>query len=405
MNTTANMTVPVSPAYQLHALGAFDAKVFSHICDVPADEWDALAAKRSLSFTHSFWEVITSARLNDFAYRHVMLYRSDGMLAAVATFYTVTTDSAIFAPRLLRGLLARVRRLWPGFLMLRMLECGTPVVLNSPGYSVAEEQSLEEVTQALDQLLAHYAHYDRALLIVVRDFEPESIGYQQCFVRRNYALLPSLPNTYLDIPWKHFSAYLGSLKSYYRSKQIKHVKRIEALGIRCEPRSDFAALAEQLFEQWLVVHRGAGEFAREVLTPEFYRNLSQRFGGKAQVLLFYQNEVLQGHVLLLHEGAMTRWLYFGRAQAANDSLYIYAGHQVIKAAIAAGASRLELGLTTYPVKQDLGALLCPISLAIRAPSRLVNCLIPLLYPLMNRIPCIPQKDVFKAAQRPSTARP
>jgi hypothetical protein len=356
-----------------------------------------LVVERSLTFTHAFWEVVEKSNLNDFSYRHAMIYAADGSLAAVTSFYTVTTDIAIFAQGRLRSVLARIRRFWPRFLTLRMLECGTPVATNSPSYVIAGHQSVDDVIGALDALLQRYALRDRTLLIVVRDFEPVADPHRPSFTRRRYAMLAGLPNTYMAIPWKTGQEYLQSLKSYYRSKQLKHVKRIEAQGIRCEPCTDFAALSDLLCDQWLVVHRGADELSREVLTPAFYRGLSERLGGKALTLLLYQGETLLGHTLMLHDGATTRWMYFGRTHAANDSLYIFAMHHVIQAAIRAGAPRLELGLTTYPVKQDLGA--SPVSLhhAIRSPFRVINPLIPRIYALMNHVPEITPRAVFKVA--------
>jgi len=36
----------------------------------------------------------------------------------------------------------------------------------------------------------------------------------------------------------------------------------------------------------------------------------------------------------------------------NDSLYLYVVQAVIQTTIELGAKRLEMGLTTYPIKQD-----------------------------------------------------
>jgi len=397
MSVVDSISFQNSPTYEIHRLGSFTAHVFNCIRDVPRDEWDELALQRSLTFAHAFWEVVENSRLNDFSYRHAMIYAQDGTLAAITSFYTVTTDTAIFARGRLRTVLARIRRVWPGFLMLRMLECGTPVTINSPSYVIADGQPVESVITALDTLFQRYARRDRTILIVVRDFESNSLAHQTIFTRLRYTLLRSLPNTYLAIPWRHGQDYLNALKSYYRSKQLKHVKRVEAQGIRCEPCADFASLSETLCEQWLVVHHGADEAAREVLTPEFYRGLAHACGGKAQVLLFYQGDTLVGHTLMLRDGAKMRWLYFGRANAVNDSLYIYAMHHVIQAAIRSGAPLLELGLTTYPVKLDLGASPVEMSHAIRCTIGAVNFVIPWLYPLINHVPEVTPKVVFKAA--------
>jgi predicted N-acyltransferase len=185
------------------------------------------------------------------------------------------------------------------------------------------------------------------------------------------------------------------MQSYYRSKLLRHLRRVQRAGIRHELVEDFAGLAETLHRQWLIVHQGADEFEREVLTSAFYHEFATRLGNCSKALLFYRGEELVGHALLLHDGELLRWLYFGRNTAANDSLYIYVGHAVIETAIRLGARRLEMGLTTYPIKQDLGAQIAPISFALRSPSRLIDPFVAPVYRLLNRTPALRDKNVFK----------
>ena len=89
-------------------------------------------------------------------------------------------------------------------------------------------------------------------------------------------------------------------------------------------------------------------------------------------------------------------MYFGRNHAGNDSLYIYVAYAVIETAIRLGARRLELGLTTYSIKQDLGAAITPIRLALHSSWRVINPLVGRIYPLLNRPPRLRDRSVFKA---------
>ncbi|MGC8508930.1 MAG: hypothetical protein ACP5NM_11785, partial [Thiomonas sp.] len=86
-----------------------------------------------------------------------------------------------------------------------------------------------------------------------------------------------------------------------------------------------------------------------------------------------------------------------REVAQNDSLYIYIAATVVETAIALGATRLEMGLTTYPIKQDLGAEVVPIRLAIRASWGLINPFVGLGYALLNKVPQPGPRQVFKSS--------
>ncbi len=199
----------------------------------------------------------------------------------------------------------------------------------------------------------------------------------------------------MDVQWSSADAYLSSMKSYYRSKVLKHIRRCEADGVRHELVDNFNDLAETLCEQWMVVHSQADEYQREVLTPAFYREFSSRLGARSKAILFYRGDELIGHALLLMDGELLRWLYVGRKVAANDSLYIYVAYNVVAAAIKLGAKRIELGLTTYSIKQDLGAQMVPLRFALRAASSLINPFVGVVYPLINTRTTIQNKNIFK----------
>jgi len=371
-------------------------EVYDRIGEVPQERWDALLEGRSLTFSHAFWELLERSGMDNFRCRHVLLSHDSGQACALATVYSTTTDIAIFAPPWLRGLLVSIRRIFPHFLKLRMLECGTPVTLNSPPFVVAEGADTHEVIAALHQWLHATARTEGHWVIVVRDFEPDAAPLLAHFVALGYHTAGGLPNAYLDIAWSTWEDYLASMQSYYRSKLLKRLRTAEEARMRHELVEEFAGLADTLFRQWLVVHESAVEFQREVLTPGFYRELAERMGKRSKVLLFYSGDQLIGHALLLHDGDLLRWLYFGRNQAANDGLYLYAGNAVIDTAIRLRVKRLEMGLTTYPIKQDLGARLAPIQLALRSPSRFIHLFVGTVYRLLNRTPRMRNKRIFKA---------
>jgi predicted N-acyltransferase len=371
------------------------AKLFNSISEIPRAQWNQLLNDRSCTFSHEFWELIEQAGLNDFHYRHVLFLGDDDQAIGFASFYSVTTDIAIFAPLVLRNLLAKVRRYFPNFLKLRMLECGTPIILNSPPIVAGHGIDQPALIEILCKLLAGTARAEGQWLIVIRDFEANADHLRPEFARHGYHWVASLPNTYLDIRWPSVEAYRASLKSYYRSKLQKHLRPNAEQQVRHELVDDFSQLADQLCSQWLIVHNQADEFQREVLTPAFYREFSEKLGTRSKALLFYRNDQLVGHALILHDGDLVRWLYFGRIEAVNDSLYIYVAHAVVEAAIQLGARQLEMGLTTYPIKQDLGARAMPVHMAIRARSGLLNRFVGRIYLLLNRPPAIENKQIFK----------
>ncbi|MBU2718643.1 GNAT family N-acetyltransferase [Acidithiobacillus ferridurans] len=370
-------------------------ELYDSITKVPRESWNRLARSHSETLSWEFWEVVERSGLNDFAYRHAMLLDEHGEPQAITSFYSVTTDIAIFAPPGLRVFLNRIRRWFPNFLKLRMLEWGSPVTINSPPFARSEALSDRQVIEAMDEVLRRTARAEGHFLIVVRDFEPNAQNLRSIFRRRGYHWTPSLPNTYMEIHWSTPEQYWDAMRSYYRSKLKKHLKRNQQAGVHHRLVDDFESMAEILHHQWMVVHQHAKEFQRETLTPTFYGELARTLEGRAKVILFYRGEALVGHALLLVDGDMLRWLYVGREVAANDSLYIYIAYTVVESAILLGARQLEMGLTTYSIKQDLGAEVVPIQMALRATWSWVNPFVGLGYRLLNHIPETHLRPIFK----------
>lgn len=372
------------------------AQIFESIRDVEPTLWDALLDDRSLTFTHAFWRLIEESALNDFKYRHVLFTDDDGLPVGLTTFYMVTTDVAIFAPQWLRRLLEPVRRVFPGFLKLKMLECGTPIILNSPPLVLHPDLELQDILPIWHATLLMYARKSRALVMVLRDFEAAQQSWCAQLRGHGYHIVAGLPNTYLDLRWPSIQDYRDDLKSYYRSKINNHLRKNAEQGVHHDLIEDFADLADELCRQWHVVHERANEFQREVLTPDFYRGLSSSMAGAAKVLRFFQADVFVGHALLLHDRDTLRWLYFGRSVPINNSLYLYVVQAVIETAIQLQANRLEMGLTTYPIKQDVGARLEPIRFAIRCPWPVINAFFGWGYGLLNKPAVLEDKMVFKS---------
>lgn len=374
------------------------AKIYESIQDVDPVLWDGLLANRSLTFSHAFWSIIEKSGLNDFRYRYVIFFDADDQAIGSTTFYLVTTDIAIFAPKWLRKILVKIRKVYGNFLKLRMIECGTPIILNSPPFVVHPDFDQHELIEPLHDTLKKYARKVGVLLIVLRDFESPELGLFEPLREFGYHEVLGLPNTYLDIRWPDIEGYWSSLKSYYRSKINNHLRKNAELKVRHDMVVDFADMSDELCRQWMIVHERANEFQREVLTPTFYRELSLQMRPHAKILRFYREDRWIGHALLLHDRDEVRWLYFGRTVPVNDSLYLYVVQAVIQASIELGAKRLEMGLTTYSIKQDAGARLEPIRFAIRCPNELLNPIVGRIYVMLNKPAHLQDKHVFKSNQ-------
>ena len=288
-------------------------KIFNSVRELPMEQWNDLQNGNSSTYSYDFLDIVEKSQLNDFEYKYILFYDDDNTPVALSVFYTITTDIAIFSSGKLKSLLNSLRHVFPSFLKLRMLECGTPITLNSPPFVSNRKVPINHIINTLDNLLIKAAKENNNILIVIRDFEPQTKSIQSILSKLGYCLVDSLPNTYIDIIWRNPKDYLSSMKSYYRSKLLRHLRKAEKQKLRYELVNNFANMAEVLCSQWLIVHNNANEFQREILTPDFYRDFSIKMGNRSKVLLFYKQELLVGHALLLMDGgAFTLALFWAK---------------------------------------------------------------------------------------------
>lgn len=373
----------------------FKARVFRRIGELPRDEWDSVANVNSCTYSSDFLELTELSDAGRSRHGYGMIYDEDDDLVAVAPFKISKTDVGIFSSGWLRKLLARIRKRFPNFLMVSSLECTVPA-LSKQHHTPEQEQSCGKVLQVLGKTLIEIAEDNGAFLVIIGAFEPQAQPCEACLADLGYQFVPCLPVALLAVRWTDASDYPATMKSYYRSKLQKHLRINQSNAIRHELRESFAGLAEVLWQQWRVVREHAKECDDEELTPDFYRHFSEKLGTNSKVLLIYAGETLVGHALLLLDGETLRWRNFGRVRAANDSLYIYAGHKVVEVAISLGVKHLDLGVTTYEIKRDLGASIVPRRIAIRISWRPLNQCSVMLYSFLNHIPVLKAKNIFKA---------
>ena len=94
---------------------------YDRIRNVPREVWDSVLTHHSMAYSYQFWEIMEACQLNDFSYQYLLFYNDQDHPIALTSFYTITTDIAIFAPKKLRSILQQIRRLWPDFLKVKML--------------------------------------------------------------------------------------------------------------------------------------------------------------------------------------------------------------------------------------------------------------------------------------------
>ncbi|MCP4181294.1 MAG: GNAT family N-acetyltransferase [bacterium] len=372
-------------------------KLYCSVDEISEKQWNMLQKNSSVTHSYKFWKAVEKSHFTTFENLKYIVYYCDKELVAIVPCYTVRTDMAIFSSDFIKKLLGIVRYIIPNFLTINILECGSPVIINTPQFLVSSKIPKNIFLKKLNKTLTKLAFRQRCIFIMLRDFESnhDITQYKLCLKKLRFFWVPSLPNTFLDINWDSIDKYHSSMRSHYRYKLKKYLNKSKLHNISYKLIDDFSDIADELCRQWIVVHNNAKELKRELLTPEFYREFSNLMGTDSKVLLFYNDGKLCAHALLLKDNDTLRWMYVGRDDTTPDYLYFYVIHKIVETAILMKVCRLEMGMTTYPIKQDFGAELVSVNVALKMTLPFFNLFVGPVYNALHNSNKYITKRVFK----------
>jgi predicted N-acyltransferase len=337
-------------------------ETYSSIDDVPLEQWDGLAKAGPIAYSSDFLRVIEQSGIEGIKDFHYIILHNGDVPVCIATCYSFKADLVDYTNDVVKSIVIYLRRYFPNLLFIKILECGSAININASPFIAKFNTRPEQVFPSLKNCLRDIGKRIRATVIGIKDLSYDFIKSEsllQSVSQDNFTIIGSVPGTFVPLRWRSIDEYLGQMKSYYRSKLDKHLRRNIDNNISSELIEDFSALSEKLAQQWMTVHENTTESKREVLNSIFYKNLSMALEEESKVLLFYSGEELVGHALIVFDKTILRWLYIGKNKVSSDSLYIYMMYKVIETGISLGAEAIDCGPTNYDIKRDLGAKIDP----------------------------------------------
>ncbi len=246
---------------------------------------------------------------------------------------------------------------------------GIPCSVSKPGFAVLPgfEASLVEHFQALKG----------AKLILNSD------------IRLPGAQGVTLPTCKLPLSWGSLEDFLGSMRSPYRYRLKKALKKwagVEAAHLApAEFTHDLYQMYEQVYEK--------SEAKLEKLTPDFFAELPL----PAKLIRASAQGRALGFAAVVENGAELIFLFTGfdySLQARYDT-YLNLLLEIVKYGLERGFSRIELGQTAEETKLKLGAALHPKSMYLYHSNPLINKLAGRLAGLLSYKPPSFDFHVFK----------
>jgi hypothetical protein len=355
---------------------------------IPSQDYETwVSGFENYTFDHRYYEIIGESLKGQFAHYYLFLRDADGTTRAIQPFLIVRQDIAAGTPAFVRNALARVRRVIPGFLKLRMLMLGCAA---AEGDIVLDRvsRSASWTVDALEEILVPVARRLKAALIVFKDYPKHYRQYLDRLCFSGFRRVPSMPAVRMDLDFLDFDDYLNTRLSYATRKNLRRKFRKAQRGppIDWEVVTDLSPCVDEvypLYRQTL----SRSKFRFQELTRSYFCELGRRMNDRVRFFLWRQEgRVIAFACVIAHDGVL-RDTYLGLdyTVALKYHLYFVTWRDIIVWALKNGFHTYHSGPLNYEPKYHLRMALESLDLYVRSPYGCLDPLFKLVLPLLEPV--------------------
>lgn len=317
-----------------------------------APAWEALLGPGAGPLRGGFLAAWEQGELPGLRARPLLVPGGGGPLAA-APAYLYDLDMSSVSTPVLPEVVAIVRRVWPRFLVSRVLELGAPSARVHP-FLFGAGADHRTASATLLRGAVSVAAQEGAAMIVVQDHVDDA-AVVAALRAAGFARVRTLPTAVLSLKWESFEGYLSAMRHKYRRRA--RVVMAASRHLRVEHVSGFEAAASEMARLWRRVYERARETRREVLGEAFFA-AAARLDYISALMLRREDESLAAFGLLMDDRPCLHFLQCGFEERAGreEAAYFRLLLEIARHAIENGYAEVNLGCTTLGPKLDLGAV-------------------------------------------------
>ena len=341
---------------------SYHIKIDTKIDQIEQAAWDGLCGQRPFATVH--WLQLLEKTVADYQPRYIQLWQ-DGRLMAGAMCQPQRHFhlSAYLKSPILHKVASKALAMLPPF------ACTLPLFLRD-GLLVRPEVEtavwlpllLDEVEKASRQRWAPFTYLGNL-----------NAWQNDIVEQKSYTTIPILQDSYINVSWDSYEAYLRHLTAKRRKNVLVATERAESAGVVVQEAEYSAALLPKMEA---LIRGVATEHDNTFLyRPNFLHHAHDHLKREDyRVLIACIQDELIGCATLLRSGdeVTAKWSGLNYARTRETHAYHYLAINVVKKAIELGAKRLDIGPTTYVLKRQLGAELEDRFAALKVGIRPLN---------------------------------
>jgi hypothetical protein len=323
---------------------------------------------------HRYYEILEDTVQDRFDYKYFLITDDRGDGIAIQPFFVMDQDMLEGVASLAR-VAASIRKLFPRFMMMRMLMVGCTA---GEGHLAASPLiSSTEIGKTLAANLIRHAKALNARMVVMKEFPAHYRAALDPLLERGFCRVPSMPAVSLDVVHSSFDEFMQkALRANARRHLKKNLAATKAANITMQVTNGPDLALEDIHRLYLQVFEKS-EFRFEKLTLDYFRRIAAQMGDKARFFTWRRDNELIACSLSMVEGQTLHLEYLGLDyQVANDlHLYHHTFRDQYNWAARNGLTRIWSSALGYDPKLHLRFRLDPLDLYVQHVQPLMNAIL------------------------------
>ncbi len=337
---------------------AWAARFLPSVTNVNRQAWDRLYGPASEGF--DYFLACERAAPPMFKFAAAAVFDGD-LIVAGAPVFRADVPLNLLLEGNLRAAVGWFMQLWPGYAMLSVLGAGSPhlddvAMAFDPALDLASRR--EALGGLLDALERQAAAADIKTIVLKNLSGRDAEWAGDTLADRGFHRVAALPIATLAIPESE-EAYIASLSANMRSNLRRKLKK--AKNLRVEIRNSVEGVENEIISlrESTRAHAGKHYDAFEELSPTYFREVMERLGDRARLLLYWLDADLIGFAIVLMGPTRLIEKYTGTRypQGPDNALFFLNWMTQVRMCIEHGIPEMHAGETTYLIKTRLGCKL------------------------------------------------
>ena len=386
---------------------SFEVRLERTIDDISSAEWDRLNAPQGIFCTHRFLRIVEKARVENARFYYVLVYSGKKLVGtAVLSRFVVSLDLLI--TRRVQYVCAIIRKIWPTFMRVQILFCGIPISIGKHTLAFGDEVSPRDILPSIFGCMKEVARQDQLRYMCFKEFPESRLDISQSLCDRGFFKANSIPRILLPVRWSKYGDYLSQLRHGFRRQILASMKKFGSASERPTGTSDSAAsprlvigdgticppaVMHSLYMQ--VINHTVVKL--EVLNAAFFDLLFSELRDDIRLLVITKDsEALAVAILCEYDKRLT-FMFVGFDYSRRDeyALYLNILNEIVRHGIERRCIVIDLGQTSYWLKQRIGGEAERMFFFLRAENLVVHFVLKTLRKIIFPATKLPSPRVFR----------